>query len=162
VRALPESIRRRTIVVCAGDGALRGGLEADAARTPSVGLRVLGLQSQKALSRWYHASDLLLLPSRHSETWGLVVNEALHHGVPCVVSARVGCAPDLIDAATGVVCSPDSVEGLTAGIVAVLPLVGSATTREDCRAKVAGYSVDRAALGLAEAYAAATGTQVAR
>ncbi len=162
VRALPESIRGRTLLVCAGDGALRAELETDAARTPSVGLRVLGLQPQKALSRWYHASDLLLLPSRHSETWGLVVNEALHHGVPCVVSARVGCAPDLIDASTGVVCVPDSVEGLTAGIVAALPLVGAPVTRDNCRAKVAGYSVDRAARGLADAYAAVTFTQVAR
>jgi glycosyltransferase involved in cell wall biosynthesis len=162
VRALPVSIRDRTLVVCAGDGALRSQIEADAARTPSIRLRILGVQPQKMLSRWYHASDLLLLPSRQAETWGLVVNEALHHGVPCVVSTRVGCAPDLIDASTGVVCAPDSAEGLTAAIVAALPLAGSTATREACRTKVAGYSVERAAQGLAEAYAAATGTQVGR
>ncbi|MFV9507628.1 MAG: glycosyltransferase, partial [Oscillochloridaceae bacterium umkhey_bin13] len=42
------------------------------------------------------AADLLVLPSDGSETWGLVVNEAMACGLPALVSDQVGCAPDLI------------------------------------------------------------------
>jgi glycosyltransferase involved in cell wall biosynthesis len=41
------------------------------------------------------------LPS-FSEPWGLVVNEALNHGCPAVVSDNCGCVPELvIDGVTG-------------------------------------------------------------
>ena len=36
-----------------------------------------------------------MLPSDHGETWGLVVNEALASGLPCLVSDACGCAEDL-------------------------------------------------------------------
>ena len=39
---------------------------------------------------------LLVLPSLFTETWGLVMNEAMQLGVPCIVSDRVGCDPDMI------------------------------------------------------------------
>ena len=32
-----------------------------------------------------------------SETWGLVVNEAINHGLALVLSPQVGCGPDLLD-----------------------------------------------------------------
>ena len=37
-----------------------------------------------------------MLPSDTGETWGLVVNEAMASGLPCIVSAACGCAEDLI------------------------------------------------------------------
>ena len=43
----------------------------------------------------YRAASCLILPSR-SETWGLVVNEALAQGCPAVVSNQCGCVPELI------------------------------------------------------------------
>src|SRR5262249_21925258 len=45
----------------------------------------------------YVAADCLVLPSDTRETWGLVVNEALASGLPCIVSDACGCAEDLID-----------------------------------------------------------------
>src|SRR5439155_26604082 len=54
-----------------------------------------GFLDQPSLGRAYAAADCLVVPSA-SETWGLVVNEALSTGVPCVVSSGVGCAPDLL------------------------------------------------------------------
>jgi glycosyltransferase involved in cell wall biosynthesis len=157
VRTLPADLRSRTVVVCAGDGAARAELSALAAREPKVDLRVLGVQLQTALSQWYHMADLLVLPSRYAETWGLVVNEALHHGLPCVVSSCVGCAPDLIDSQTGVVFEAESIASLGDAIRSARLLVGRADIRNACRAKVAAYSVDKAAAGLAEAYRAAVG-----
>jgi glycosyltransferase involved in cell wall biosynthesis len=54
-----------------------------------------GFLNQGAMPRALAAADCVALPSQ-SETWGLIVNEALAVGTPCVVSDRVGCAPDLI------------------------------------------------------------------
>jgi glycosyltransferase involved in cell wall biosynthesis len=156
IRRLPEAIRDRVVILCAGDGALRSRLETDARAGSPVPLVVLGVQPQAALSRWYHAADLLLLPSRQAETWGLVVNEALHHGLPVVVSDRVGCAPDLVDAETGTICAADSVESLSTATARAVDLVGRAEVRQACRTRMSGYSVDRAAAGIADAYLAAT------
>ena len=55
-----------------------------------------GFKNQSELPACYAAADVLVLPSE-SETWGLVVNEAMACGLPAIVSAAVGCAPDLIE-----------------------------------------------------------------
>jgi len=36
-----------------------------------------------------------VLPSDFGETWGLVANEAMASGLPCVISDHCGCAEDL-------------------------------------------------------------------
>ena len=56
-----------------------------------------GFLNQTEISRAYVAADCLVLPSDHGETWGLVVNEALASGLPCIVSDACGCAEDLVD-----------------------------------------------------------------
>jgi glycosyltransferase involved in cell wall biosynthesis len=55
-----------------------------------------GFLNQTEISRAYVAADCLVLPSDTGETWGLVVNEALASGLPCIVSDACGCAEDLI------------------------------------------------------------------
>jgi len=55
-----------------------------------------GFLNQKEISRAYVAADCLVLPSDARETWGLVVNEAMASGLPCVVSDACGCAEDLV------------------------------------------------------------------
>jgi glycosyltransferase involved in cell wall biosynthesis len=54
-----------------------------------------GFLNQTEISNAYVAADKLVLPSDHGETWGLVVNEALASGLPCLVSNACGCAQDL-------------------------------------------------------------------
>jgi glycosyltransferase involved in cell wall biosynthesis len=157
---LPAAVRQRLVVLCAGDGDRRGAIEA-AARAGCVRLIAAGYQSQRALSRCYHAADVLVLPSLHGETWGLVVNEALHHGVPCIVSDRVGCAPDLIDGTTGLVCEAASAPALAQAIVRSREWTDNPGQRDACRQKVSGYSVGRAAAGIAEAYRAVTRGRIA-
>jgi glycosyltransferase involved in cell wall biosynthesis len=63
-----------------------------AARSPAS---FAGFLNQTEISRAYVAADCLVLPSDHGETWGLVVNEALASGLPCLVSDACGCAEDL-------------------------------------------------------------------
>ncbi len=152
VKRLPPDMRERTIVLYLGDGALRASLETLAKQEPRVRVRLVGFQNQRALSRYYHAADLLVLPS-WGETWGLVVNEALHHGVPCVVSDAVGCAPDLIEpGVTGEVFRSGSAEALASTLLCALQLVDREDIRKKCRAKVARYTIEEAARGIAEAF----------
>ena len=72
--------------------------EACRARVAAQGLPVsfAGFLNQSAIATAYAASDCLVLPSDHGETWGLVVNEAMACGLPAVVSDLVGCREDLI------------------------------------------------------------------
>ena len=54
-----------------------------------------GFLNQTEISRAYVAADCLVLPSDYGETWGLVANESLASGLPCIVSDSCGCAEDL-------------------------------------------------------------------
>jgi glycosyltransferase involved in cell wall biosynthesis len=159
VAGLPASVRERVALVFLGDGELRPALEALALRLGLHKVCFLGFRNQTDLSRYYHAADLLVLPSAASETWGLVMNEALHHGVPCVVSEAVGCAPDLVEpGATGEVSETGSAPSLTAALFRAVAMVNRHDVRNACRARVADYSVERAARGIAEAYDAVART----
>ena len=57
----------------------------------------VGFLNQSEISRAYVAADCLVLPSDAKETWGLVVNEAMASGLPCIVSNACGCVEDLIE-----------------------------------------------------------------
>ena len=160
-KQLPADLRARLVLAFLGDGALRDETLARAADHPNVRTLFLGFQNQRELSRFYHMADLLALPSRHSETWGLVVNEGLLHGLPCLVSDRVGCAPDLIDAATGQVCAAGSAEDLARAIASQIDRSQDQGVRLGCRSKVRIYSTEQAAAGIADAYSGAVSHRAA-
>ena len=59
----------------------------------------------------YRRADAFILPSVR-ETWGLVVLEAMLSGLPVLVSARCGCAYDLVTPQTGWTFNPYDETGL--------------------------------------------------
>lgn len=153
VKVLPDDLRRRVALLFLGAGQEREALEAACVRSPRVRARFIGFRNQTELSPYYHAADLLCLPSLESETWGLVVNEALHHGLPCIVSDAVGCADDLIEpGVTGEIARAGDARDLADAIGRATRLAGDAAVRERRRAKVSEFSVERAAEGIARAY----------
>jgi len=79
-----------------GDGPLRSELESRAAELglPVNSVHFAGFVEPARLSEWYAMADVFVLPS--SETWGVVVLEALASGLPVLVSDEVGCHPDVI------------------------------------------------------------------
>ena len=66
----------------------------------------VGFLNQSEISRAYVAADCLVLPSDATETWGLVVNEAMASGLPCIVSNACGCAEDLVEPIRPDLCYP--------------------------------------------------------
>jgi glycosyltransferase involved in cell wall biosynthesis len=84
-------------LVFVGDGPDKAQLEATAAAHPATHVRFLPFANQSEMPTIYAMADVFTLPSRgHYETWGLAINEAMHLGVPCLVSDVVGCQQDLV------------------------------------------------------------------
>jgi glycosyltransferase involved in cell wall biosynthesis len=160
VKSLPPQVREHMVLLMVGDGELRGELAAEAALEPSIRAHWLGFHNQRALSPFFHAADVLVLPSQTGETWGLVVNEALHHGIPAIVTEAVGCAPDLIvPGATGEVCAAASAPSLRDALARFVDWTRDGVEqRERCRSQVAKYSVENAAAGITSAFNAVVGS----
>jgi len=98
MRRLPPEIRRRLHWCVVGDGELRAQLQKEAHELFGNRAHFAGFVNQRELGQWYAVADFLVLPSLagRGETWGLVVNEAFHFGLPAIVSDGVGCQPDLV------------------------------------------------------------------
>lgn len=67
------------------------------------------------LPQYYRSADVFVLAS-YSETWGLVVEEALNNGTPVIVSDRVGCHKDLVSSETGLVFKSGDENSLMAAV----------------------------------------------
>jgi len=96
-------------LVFVGDGQERELLKERARSAPPGTVHFLPFANQSEMPARYLLADVFALPSRGLyETWGLAVNEAMHMGVPCLVSDRVGCQLDLVsDGQTGWVFRAD-------------------------------------------------------
>jgi glycosyltransferase involved in cell wall biosynthesis len=93
--ALPPALRDRSVVLMVGSGPLEPALRAQA-RSAKLRVAWAGFLNQTEIPLAFVSADILVLPSDHGETWGLVVNEAMACGVPAIVSDQVGCAGDLV------------------------------------------------------------------
>ncbi|MEQ8381965.1 MAG: glycosyltransferase family 4 protein [Coleofasciculus sp. A1-SPW-01] len=76
-----------------GTGSLEKELRSHAANHSHI--HFAPFQNQTLMPRTYAIADLLVLPS-YSETWGLVINEAMCMSRAAIASTHVGCASDLI------------------------------------------------------------------
>lgn len=149
-----------TALVFVGDGEELPALRSLAATRPDKNVRFLLFANQSEMPVRYLLADILALPSRGpEETWGLAVNEAMHLGVPCLVSDRVGCQRDLVtEGETGWVFSAGSRMGLTDALSRALAGIAAdaAGFRARVAARIAGYTYEAAASGLARALRHAT------
>src|SRR5471030_451355 len=151
VRAVARLAPGATLMVV-GSGPLEGELRAEAARL-GVSLKMVGFLNQSELGEPYGLADCLTLPSDFPETWGLVVNEALATGLPCVVSDAVGCGPDLIhDGETGYLYPLDDIDALTMTLAKVRHRKEAGHDwGPACRALVTAYSYDVMTAGVVRA-----------
>ena len=146
-----------TALVFVGDGVLRAALEARAHTRPDCVVRFLPFANQSEMPARYALADLFALPSRGLyETWGLAVNEAMHLGVPCLVSDRVGCQRDLVtDGETGWVFRATEPATLQTALERALAALRGDRSAIHARvaARIAGYTYATAADGLLAACA---------
>ena len=133
-------------VLFAGDGPLAG--QVKAMLTPGQGV-VTGFVNQTELPDYYHAADILVLPSQ-LERWGLVVNEAMAAGVLPVVSDLVGCGPDLVEGLGEIYPSGDA-EALATALTRALHRCGDPHLADQLRRRVADYGIAATAAGFEHA-----------
>ena len=159
VRAVHDASQKEKSVagLMVGDGPLRGACE-DFARSHNAPISFAGFLNQSQIVRAYTSGDILVLPSV-GETWGMVVNEAMACGRPCLVSDRVGCGPDLVlPEETGIVFPHCNVPSLSA---AMFKLARNPKQIETMGAnaynRMRGYSVKAAVDGVLQALNVAVG-----
>lgn len=76
-------------------------------------ITLTGFVPNEQLPELFCRHDIFILPSLY-EPWGLVVEEALYHGLPVLASQHVGCARDLIiPGDTGELFNPKEPDSLT-------------------------------------------------
>ena len=98
-----------------------------------------GLRSSRELLPFYAFAGCFVLPSTR-EPWGLVVNEAMASGLPVIVSARCGCAPELVQAGlNGLLFDPQAVD---AQAVLTKALARLATLPDEQRARMGKASAE--------------------
>lgn len=132
-----------------GDGPLAWDVQA-AARRVGAAVRVLGRREGVELRKTYTECDVLVLPAKR-EVWGLVVNEALAHGLFVIASDEVGSAYDLVTPETGVVISASDLRGLVPALVGTAPVNRSEATRRRRAEIVSACTPERMATDWAHA-----------
>ncbi len=98
-------------------------------------LDMLGFVEGERLAQVYAASDVVVLVSE-SESWGLVVNEAMEYALPLVVSDRVG-ARHLIESGTNGFIVPTGDADALAAVLLSLANNPSLRTRMGAAARLA-------------------------
>lgn len=157
LRAIDAAARAGSNVrgLMVGDGPLRAESEAFA-REHNVPVTFTGFLNQSEIVKAYVAADALVLISTE-ETWGMVVNEAMVCGRPCIVSDKVGCGPDLITSETGAVFPLGDVDRLAALMSKfAADRDGLRTMGEAAARKIKQYSTEAAVRGVIEAVHAVT------
>lgn len=93
-----------------------------------------GAVANKEIAKYYQSSDVFVLPST-SETWGLVVEEALNNGCPVAVTEIAGCAETWVaDGRYGVTFNPLDKSSIEQSLTQILnPEVNNSLRRNIAR-----------------------------
>lgn len=133
-----------------GDGPARPPLERRIARESLQSLRLTGHLDREALASAYWSSDVFVFPSL-SDSWGLVLNEAMACALPLITTSAPGAVEDLVtDGWNGRVVDPENAPALAE---AMRELGADRNLRilmgERSKAHIMGFSPERCAEGLA-------------
>ena len=108
---------------------------------------------------WFRVPDVMalgnaLVLASQSETWGLVVNEAMVCGMPVIVSERCGCAKDLVhNGQNGFSFNPDQPAQLTHHLVQFMDgSVDTARMGQVAQQLIAPYAPDAVAHEMLDGY----------
>ncbi len=157
---LEGALRSEVGLVFAGDGISRGELMEKAQEISPGAVFFPGFAQRDDLANLYALAEGLVLPT-HTDTWGLVINEAMACGLPVIVSDVAGCVPDLVeDGWNGYVVPANDPEKLS---VAMDALLRKPELRQSMKAhsfdRIRNYSPQACASGLAAAGLSLVGTR---
>jgi glycosyltransferase involved in cell wall biosynthesis len=138
-------------LVIAGDGPLYSSV---AQRVTKLALtdcvHLVGRKSYDELPALYASAGAFVFPSL-SETWGLVVNEAMAAGLPVLVSNRVGCHRDLVcDGVNGYVFNPENAAQLATLLCSIANAKNRQALGEASLRIIREWDTDRFASGMIE------------
>lgn len=147
---LSAELRAEVGLVFAGDGPQRAELESVARSIFPGSVHFAGFVHREELAAYYSLAECLMFPT-HSDTWGMVVNEAMACGLPVICSRVAGCAADLVRENGRIVAERDVRElAVAMQEIATDPGLRERMSRES-RALIRQYSPQACAAGLAEA-----------
>ncbi len=95
LRAYEMIKEKNKALIFVGDGPLLPELKRYVNEKKINNVFFVGFKGQNEIAKYYAAADVFVHPSA-SETWGLVINEAMCFSLPVVVSNMVGCGLDLV------------------------------------------------------------------
>ena len=149
---LEDDIRSEIGLVFAGDGECRRELERRAERIRPGRVCFPGFVHREELAGLFALAEVLILPT-HSDTWGLVVNEAMACSLPIILTSVAGCSTDLVEQGwNGYIVPPRDPERLS---LAIRSLIQSSELRrqmsERALERIQDYSPEACAAGLAAA-----------
>lgn len=136
-----------------GDGFLKKECEQYAAKKGIGSIVFAGFKNRSEISKAYVVADCVVLPSE-SETWGLVVNEAMNFGLPIIASDRVGAVLDLVRAGqNGYVFPMGNTEQLAYSIMKLFETSTKALEMGKCSKEIIlDYSVQARTDGVVQAF----------
>jgi glycosyltransferase involved in cell wall biosynthesis len=147
---LPQDLREQIGLVFAGDGPLRAELESLARDIYPGTIHFTGFVDRNDLAVYYSLADCLVLPT-YTDTWGLVVNEAMACGLPIICTNVAGCAAELVRSNGRVIDPGNDVQLCQAMIeIASDPVLRDSMSAES-EAMIREYSPKAWASGMLEA-----------
>lgn len=133
---LQQEIRSQVGLVLVGEGEARAELMTLGSKAVPGKVQFFGFVHREQLPEFYALADALVFPT-HSDTWGLVVNEAMSCGLPVVATSVAGCVADLVeDGWNGFVVPPMDPAALAAAMARL-------AVNSDLRSKMGSNSWER-------------------
>jgi glycosyltransferase involved in cell wall biosynthesis len=151
---LDQAIREQVGLVFVGDGAERAALEEIASTISPGTVKFPGFAQREQLSSYYVLAEALILPT-YTDTWGLVVNEAMACGLPVIVSQVAGCVADLVkESWNGLLIPPRDESSLAVAMarIASQPALRDTMSANSSR-HISHYSPEDWSLGILRALA---------
>ena len=156
--SLNTQIREQIGMVFVGDGSERRQLEHEAASISPGLIKFAGFVHREQLAKYYALADMLVLPT-YTDTWGLVVNEAMACGLPVIVSRAAGCAEDLVQEGwNGLLVSSRDVASLSAAMKTLGQRADLSQMGAHSREKIAEYSAQEWSTSIGAVVRKRTGT----
>jgi glycosyltransferase involved in cell wall biosynthesis len=149
---LAPEVRAEIGLVLVGEGSARAELARRAILITPGRVQLAGFVHREHLARYYALAEAFVFPS-HTDTWGLVVNEAMACALPVISSDAAGCTADLVqDGWNGRVVRRGDVVQLTSALEE-FALDAAASAKMGCHSKerILRYSPEACARGIADA-----------